>query len=139
MAVQFIHKRYFKVYDYDASSYISFADVDDAKAKIGFGTCYTAGAPTTTYALEDSSQTLVVTYEFETDADQTTFKNSVDDAWQTGNNLTGVTMKVNPLIPNNPNWESVSPAQVIVRQPRHVKTEWMHQNGGVELTFVTEF
>jgi len=66
----------------DDSSLVTFSSVADAQTKIGLTTAHTStnGSPTTTYALADGDQTLVVTFEFATEADQTTWYNSMGDS-----------------------------------------------------------
>ena len=78
MANAFKHKRYFRVRLSDDSSLVTFSSTDDAQTKIGFKSVWNTSSPTKSYALEDSGQTLVVTYEFDNASDQTAFKNAVD-------------------------------------------------------------
>ena len=60
------------------SSLVTFSSVDDAKTKIGLTNAHlTTGSPTVTYGLLDSDQTLVVTFEFSSEANQTTWYNSM--------------------------------------------------------------
>ena len=65
---------------------------------------------TKTLAFENSNKTLVVTYEFANESQQTAFKNAVDTAY--GN---GTMWANNKLI-------------------KHTKTEWLHQDGSVSST-----
>jgi hypothetical protein len=83
MATQFKHKRYFRVLeDFNrekaGQGYLTFSSVADAKTKIGFKSCWDTSTPTKTEALEDSGRTFVVTYEFNSDSDQSAFKTAVD-------------------------------------------------------------
>ena len=80
MAAQYKHKRYFRLRGSD-SSLKTFSSTSDANTKIGFKSVFNTSSPTKTEALADSGQTLVVTYEFDSDSDQTAFKNAVDGAW----------------------------------------------------------
>lgn len=71
---------------YDAGgNHTTYTDVNDAKTKIGLATAHTdtTGSPTTTYALEDSGQTLKVTYSFDTWDNQTTWYNGMSSTWYT--------------------------------------------------------
>jgi len=133
MAGQYQHKRYFKQYNYDTSSYETFSSVEDAQTKLVFGSCFDAGSPTKSYSLEDSGQTLVVKYQFNSDAEQTTFKDTVDTAWASGTALNGNTATKNPLRIGNPDWESVTPPMVEVLKCFHVKTEWLNSDDTVAL------
>lgn len=108
MAAQWKHKRYFKLMGSD-SSLVTFSSVADAKTKIGFTSVFDTSSPTKTEALADSNQTLVVTYEFGSESDQTAFKSAVDGAF--GDSTW-------PFSPQDAN------AQV-----QHVKTEWLAQDG----------
>ena len=61
------------------SSLVTFSSVDDAKTKIGLKNAHlTTGSPTVTYALEDSGQSLVVTFEFEGEANFEKAQNHLD-------------------------------------------------------------
>lgn len=62
------------------SSIVTFTNVADAQTKIGLSTAHTStnGSPTVTYSLADSNQTLVVLFEFATEADQTTWYDNMD-------------------------------------------------------------
>ena len=109
MSNAYRHKRYIRVIGEDSSA-VTFTDVDNATTLIGFKSAFGTSSPTTTYALEDSGQTLVATFEFDSEADQTTFKSAVDAEW--GENST-------PF--------SGSGAE-------HFKTEWLHEDGTVSST-----
>ena len=113
MANAFKHKRYFRRREAD-SSLKTFTSTADANTKIGFTSAYSTSSPTKTEALEDSDQTLVVTYEFDSQADQDAFKAGVDGAWA----------------------DSSAPFDVgdgtyIIE---HFKTEWLHEDGSVSST-----
>ena len=114
MAVQFKHKRYFRVRGSD-SSLKTFSSTSDANTKIGFKSEWTTSSPTKTEALADSDQTLIVTYEFDSLSDQTAFKSAVDGTW----NVDGST----PFTPAT-DTDTVE----------HFKTEWLHQDGSVSAT-----
>ena len=77
MAAEYRHKRYFRVRVSD-SSLDTFSSTADANTKIGFTSVYSTSSPTKTEALADSDKTLVVTYEFNDESEQTAFKSAVD-------------------------------------------------------------
>ena len=81
----------------------------------GFLSAFSTSSPTKTEALADSDKTLVVTYEFDTDDEQTAFKDAIDAAWSTS-----------PHSPFNP-----STATHVVE---HFKTEWLAEDGSVGAT-----
>ena len=113
MAAQYKHRRHLRLRASD-SSLKTFSSTSDANTKIGFQDVYSTSSPTKTEALADSDQTLVVTYEFDSDSDQTAFKNAVDGAWS----------------------DSTSPfnKQTDTDTVEHFKTEWLHQDGSVSST-----
>ena len=113
MAAQWKHKRYFRVRGSD-SSLKTFSSTSDANTKIGFTSVYSTNTPTKTEALADSDQTLVVTYEFGSEADQTGFKSAVDGAWADSSS-------------------PFSPADA-TDSVEHFKTEWLHADGTVSAT-----
>tara|TARA_B100000927_G_scaffold267848_1_gene242245 strand:- start:87 stop:437 length:351 start_codon:yes stop_codon:yes gene_type:complete len=113
MAANYKHKRYFRLRGSD-SSLKTFSSTSDANTKIGFKSVYSTSSPTKTEALADSDQTLVVTYEFDSDSDQTAFKNAIDGAW--GEDST-------PFTPET-DTDSVE----------HFKTEWLHKDGSISAT-----
>ena len=113
MAAEYRHKRYFRIRKSD-SSLATFSSTADANTKIGFKSVYNTSSPTKTEALEDSNQTLVVTYEFDSDVDQTAFKDAVTGAW--GDNT-------QPFSPDD-TFDTVE----------HFKTVWLHQDGSVSNT-----
>lgn len=91
------------------SSLVTFSSVDDAKTKIGLKNAHlTTGSPTVTYALEDSGQSLVVTFEFEGEANQTSWYNS---------------MAADSLTWCNPSsgWGSVE----------YYRADWLNQDGSI--------
>jgi len=108
MAAEFKHKRYFRVRGAD-STLTTFTDVANANTLIGFKSAYSTSSPTKTEALENSDQTLVVTYEFDSMDDQTAFKSAVDATWDTGTPFTGTGVE-------------------------HFKTEWLNSSGEVGAT-----
>ena len=108
MAAEFKHKRYFRVRGAD-STLTTFTDVANANTLIGFKSAYSTSSPTKTEALENSDQTLVVTYEFDSMDDQTAFKSAVDATWDTGTPFTGTGVE-------------------------HFKTEWLNAAGEVGAT-----
>ncbi len=110
MAVNYKHKRYFRVRGVD-SSVRTFSSTSDANTKIGFKSVYNTSSPTKSEVLADSGQTLVVTYEFDSDTEQSAFKSAVDGAW--GESTT-------PFAP-----------EIDTDTVEHFKTEWLHKDGSV--------
>ena len=80
MSALYKHKRYFRVRALD-SSLKTFSSTADANTKIGFTSVWNTSSPTKTEVLADSNKTLVVTYEFETEADQAAFESAIDGAY----------------------------------------------------------
>jgi len=113
MAAQYKHKRYFRVRGSD-SSLKTFSSTADANTKIGFLSVFNTSSPTKTEALADSGQTLIVTYEFDSESDQTAFKNAID-----------ATFVDSTALFNPPTSGDVV---------EHFKTEWLHQDGSVSST-----
>ena len=120
MAAQWKHKRYFRLREASASGMVlyTFTSVADANTKIGFTSVYSTSSPTKTEVLADSGQTLVVTYEFNSESDQTAFKSAIDGVYSGGS------------IPFNPG-TGLDGANDMVE---HFKTEWSHQDGSVSST-----
>ncbi len=115
MAVHYKHKRYFQIHEFygDDSTRMpkSFTGTTaQAYAEFSFSSAFDTSSPTKTLAFEDSNKTLVVTYEFSSESDQTAFKNAVDTAYGNG------TM-----------WANDKPIM-------HTKTEWLHKDGSVSAT-----
>lgn len=117
MSAQFKHKRYFRMKNKQDNSPVTFSSTADALTKIGFKDVYNTNSPTKTEALEDSGQTLVVTYEFSSESDQTGFKTAIDNVWGDS---------TEPWAPpsTDENYQIVE----------HFKTEWLHQDGSVSST-----
>ena len=113
MAAEFKHHRYFRLRGND-SSLKAFSSTADANTKIGFKSVWNTSSPTKTEALADSDKTLVVTYEFDSDSDQTAFKSAIDS------DLASDTDIFNPATDT----DSVE----------HFKTEWLHKDGSVSST-----
>ena len=90
MAVQYKVNEYFRRRLSDSSIY-TFTSVADAQTKCAFHNTYlTSNSPTVTYSLEDSGQTLKVTFEFADNAKQ--------EAWRTAvNNLTETTLTISSI------------------------------------------
>ena len=102
------HKRYFRVRGAD-STLTTFTDVANANTLIGFKSAYSTSTPTKTEYLDDSDQTLVVTFEFNSQDEQTAFKAAVDAAWDGSTPFTGTGVE-------------------------HFKTEWLNNVGEVGST-----
>lgn len=111
------HRRYFKMTNKQDNSPVTFSSTADANTKIGFGSAWNTNSPTKTEALADSGQTLVVTYEFNSESDQTAFKSAVDGTWGESSS---------PWDPpsDDENYGIVN----------HVKTEWLNQDGSISAT-----
>ncbi len=115
MAVQYKHKRYFEIHEQTGDDSTKEAKAftgttAQAYAEFSFSSAWDTSSPTKTLAFENSNKTLVVTYEFANESQQTAFKNAVDTAY--GN---GTMWANNKLI-------------------KHTKTEWLHQDGSVSST-----
>ena len=97
MAQEFMHKRYFELhapFNEDADDDTSWSTLPDNTAMtftstpqqvhdniFQFPSVWNTNSPTKSYALEDSNQTLVVTYEFDNAEDEAGFKTAVDSAY----------------------------------------------------------
>ena len=119
MANAFKHKRYYRV-RLDDSSICTFGNVTDAQNAIGFRDAFDTSSPTTTYALADSDQTLVVTHEFDTADEQTAFKAAVDSLMDDSST------------PWNPDASGIDGSEWCLVE--HFKTEWLHEDGSVSST-----
>ena len=108
MANAYRVKQYFRNRGAD-SSLATFSSVDDAKTKIGLTSAHTDtnGSPTTTYALADSNQTLVATFEFSSESNQTAWYNGM------GNGDSTV-------------WYNAPSGTT-----EYFKVEWLHEDGSV--------
>ena len=126
MANEYKHKRYFKQYNHATSSYVTFSDTSDAQTKIGFGSCWDTGTPTKTYELQDS-ETLVVTHEFSSEANQNSFMSALSTAWENNTIFTGNT------------WVAGASGAGAGIQIRRVKTEWLYPDGSVSSTTNFDF
>lgn len=109
MAAAYKHKRYFRVIGED-STISTFSNISNAQTLIGFKPVFQTSSPSITYALEDANQTLVATYEFNSNDEQTAFKSAIDTAWTSDNGpFTGT--------------------RVV-----HFKTIWLHADGSISAT-----
>ena len=113
MAEAYKHKRYFRVRGVD-STVRTFSSISDAKTKIGFKSVYDISSPIKSEELADNGQTLVVTYEFESDPEQSAFNDAVDGTW--GESTT-------PFSP-----------EIDTDTVEHFKTEWLHKDGSISAT-----
>ena len=119
MAAQWKHKRYFRLRAKDVTGnpagdegvLKTFSSTSDANTKIGFTSVFATSSPTKTEVLADSDQTLVVTYEFNSQSDQTAFKSAIDSVYSDSS------------VPFDP-----AEATDEVEQ---FKTEWLHEDGSV--------
>lgn len=91
MANEYKHKRYFEKFNsvdattspWDIASYSKVTHsgtATEAYNSFNFPAVWDTNSPTKSYALEDSGQTLVVTYEFDSASDQTGWLNAVEAA-----------------------------------------------------------
>jgi len=115
MATEWRHKRHFRVRNVD-DTLKTFTSAAEAVTTISFGSIYDTSSPTKTEELADSNQTLVVTYEFNTEAEQTAFKSAIDGQWSSGEESWP--------------WNGNDSTQKI----EHFKTEWLHKDGSVSAT-----
>lgn len=132
MSIQYKHKRYFRIRSdmADSSQMVTFSSTADANTKIGFKACWNTSSPTVTEALEDSGTTLVKTYEFNSDSDQTAFKNAVDAEYgESSFPWNGTDMQPNLDQSTEGGWSKKDASYV-----EHFKTEWLHQDGSVSST-----
>jgi len=109
----YIHKRYFRLRKSNDSLH-TFSNVADAVNKIGFAKVWNTSSPTTINTLIDSNTTLVVSYEFENEAEQVAFKSAIDNMFH-----------------SDPRHFSSKDTV------EHFKTEWLHKDGS--LSHKTDF
>ena len=126
MAVSYKHKRYFRCRTAEHRNIVTFSSTSDANTKIGFKSVYNTSSPTKTEALADSGQTLVVTYEFNNDSEQTAFKSAVDGAWGESSS---------PFSPAEDTTAYDGESSLTFKYyVEHFKTEWLGQDGSVSAT-----
>ncbi len=113
MAANYRHKRYFRVRGVDGTVR-TFLSTADANTKIGFKSVYETSLPTKSEVLSDGDQTLIVTYEFDSDTEQSAFNGAVDSAWSESST---------PFLP-----------EIDTDTVEHFKTEWLHPDGSVSAT-----
>lgn len=113
MAIEFRHKRYYRVRGEDGTL-TTFTSVINANALIGFKPAYRTSNPTKIEELVDSNQTLIVTFEFDTIEDEKAFKSAVDASWKAGGPFTGTGVE-------------------------HFKTVWLYPDDSVSSTANFEF
>ena len=120
MANAFKHNRYIRIRKED-SQFVTFTSTDDAITKCGPKSCFDTSSPTRTYSLEDSNQTLVMGFEFDTLEEQTAFKDAVDAVYDggTGGFVAQVTR----------DQDMMGSAMV-----EHFKTVWFNEDGSVSST-----
>lgn len=119
MANQYKHKRYYKLKTRESGSVVdvTFSSTSDAITKLAFSALHDANSVSKTSALEDSGTTLVITYEFGSESDQTAWKAGIDGA----------------LADSTALYTPTSPAVAY-----HFKTEWLHEDGTVSSTATFE-
>jgi hypothetical protein len=80
------HKRYFKMYTSSAADTLVTHSGTAEETWNGWSmpAVWNTNSPTKSYSLEDSNQTLVVTFEFASEDDQTSFKSAIDSAYDAG-------------------------------------------------------
>ena len=113
MAVSFKHERYIRIRLADSSLY-TFTSVNDAKTRIALKDCINLHSPILTYALADSNQTMVMTVEHESDANQVSWKAAWDAEWGQ----------------SSWPWSGNNSTQTV----EHFKTKWLHADGTVSST-----
>lgn len=91
----------------------AFVNVADANNKIGFMNVWQTNIVRKTEALIDSNKTLVVTYEFNSHAEQMEFKSCVDATWRRGGPFNGTSA---------------------LQKVEHFKTEWLYTDGSISST-----
>ena len=120
MADQYRHKRYIRIRKED-SSLVTFTSTSDARTKCGPKSCFDTSSPTQTFSLEDSDQTLVMQFEFDTLEEQTAFKEAVDAVYDDGSGAFVAQITRDQ--------DMMGDAMV-----EHFKTEWLNQDGSVSST-----
>jgi len=114
MASEYKHKRYFQLHETQADSTVQAktftGTTTEAYNEFAVPSVWNTGSPTVTHAFADTNTTLVVTYEFANEANQTSFKSAVDTAYNDGT------------------------AFVSNTDAKHTKTEWLHSDGSVSST-----
>ena len=123
MAIKYKHKRYFRVRGLDNNLKI-FSSIEDANTKIGFKDVFSNSSPTKTEALADSGQTLVVTYEFGSEADQESFNSAIDSVWK--NTSKPFMLGIDDSKPFEP--------ECSTDEVEHFKTEWLNPDGSVRVS-----
>ena len=113
MAVEFQHKRYIRIRLANSSLY-TFTTTNDAQTKIAFKDCINLHSPIISYELADNNQTLVMTVEHESDANQMAWKAAWDTEYRE----------------NSWPWNGNDSTQTV----EHFKTEWLHADGTVSAT-----
>ena len=91
MADSFRHKRYFQYIEYDSTEgYVKefTGTPEEAYNALSLPSVWNTGSPTKTYALADSNKSVVVTFEFGSEADQTAFKSAIDSAYDANSAFT---------------------------------------------------
>ena len=111
MAVEWKHKRYYRIRGGD-SSLREYSNTNDFVTAIGFASAYTTNSPTITYELADSNKTLVQTIEHSSASNQTQWKDAVDALMD----------------------DSTTPWNEYTGYAQHFKTEWLHKDGSVSST-----
>lgn len=118
MAVEWKHKRYYRIRGGD-SSLREYSNTNDFVTAIGFASAYTTNSPTITYELADSNKTLVQTIEHSSASNQTQWKDAVDALYSDGKST----------------WPWSGDAEDSTgNHVEHWKTEWLDGNGDVDNT-----
>ena len=111
MSKNFRHKRYYRVRD-NMGELITFVSTHDANQKINLKSEWNTCLPKVTDTLLEDNKVLCNTFEFESDADQVTFKLAIDNLWNTGKP-----------------WSGSEAGNV-----EYMKVEWLSDTGSVEFT-----
>ena len=117
MANSFRHKRYFQLIEYNNDSTVETGTLkthsgtaEEAWNSMNMPAVWNTNSPTKTYALADTNTSVVVTFEFENESDQTAFKSAIDNAY------------------------AAQSAFAADKHIKHIKTEWLTTAGDVGST-----
>ena len=117
MADSFRHKRYFQLIEYlgdstaDGTKKTFTGTAEEAYNELSLPAVWNTSSPTKTYSLADSNTSVVVTFEFDNESDQTAFKTAIDNAYDA-----------------NTGFADGGPHVI------HIKTEWLTTDGDIGFT-----
>jgi hypothetical protein len=113
MALAYRHRRYFQVKQTDQTNK-QFSNTKDASDTINFSQAWQTGNPSITESLQDDNTSYVITYEFNTLEEQTSFEEALKTEWDLDTNSSRAP------------WSPKDGHTVI-----HTKTEWLHESGEI--------